>query len=75
MRQRSSERALTMAAARVVLPVPADPRITMATRSERSVMNELNAPMARSWSAEGLKPRWRIMMVLSASVNMAYMDW
>ena len=45
-----------MAEASVVLPVPAEPRISMAAMSERAVMNEANVAMAFRWSAVGAKP-------------------
>ena len=71
MRHRSAASDLTMAEASVVLPVPAEPRISMAAMSERAVMNEANVAMAFRWSAVGAKPSSRVTMSVSASVIMS----
>ena len=50
-------KALTMAPARVVLPVPAEPRRIITTCSERSVINCVNTSMACSCSVVGVNPK------------------
>ena len=60
--------ALTMAAASVVLPVPADPRITITASSLRSDMKRAKVSMATSCSAVGTCPNASLMRYVSSSV-------
>ena len=57
----------TIAPATDVLPVPADPRIIISTRSERSVMKAANVRMADSCSAVGSKPSFSAIIYVSSS--------
>ena len=60
--------AFTMAAASVVLPVPAEPRITMTASGWRSVMNRAKVSMASFCSAVGSSPSASRMRYVSSSV-------